>query len=96
MLDNGRPGFLLDPSCKGLRRGFNQTYQYRKLAGSDDVSSVGKSFDSHAHDGLQYGCLLLGSSEARRRRSEIAAEKKRRRMAARNDNGRYNPLRRHG
>ncbi|MBS1164222.1 MAG: hypothetical protein H6R00_247 [Proteobacteria bacterium] len=95
-LDNGRPGFLLDPSCKGLRRGFNQTYQYRKLAGSDDVSSVGKSFDSHIHDGLQYACLLLGSAEARRRRSEIAAEKKRRRMAGRNENGRYNPLRRHG
>ena len=77
-----------------LRRGFNQTYQYRKLAGSDDVSSVGKSFDSHIHDGLQYACLVLGSAEARRRRSEIAAEKRRRRATARNGNGRYNPLRR--
>lgn len=93
-LDGGRPGFLLDPSCKGLRRGFNQTYHFRAFRGSNELSTVEKSFDSHVHDGLQYAALLCGSSEARQRRSDIERAIRARREASRRDTERYSPMKR--
>jgi hypothetical protein len=93
-LDAGRPGFLLDPSCKGLRRGFNQTYHFRAFKGSNELSTVEKSFDSHVHDGLQYVALLCGSAVARQRRTDLEAERRIKRQAARGDGQRYSPLRR--
>lgn len=71
-VDGGLPGFLLDPSCKGLRRGFAQTYHFRDVQGTNDVGSVQKTFDSHVHDGLQYAAMECGTETARRSKSETA------------------------
>jgi hypothetical protein len=58
----GQPGFLLDPSCKMLRKGFNGGYRYERLR----VSGTSRFKDrpvkdkfSHIHDALQYGCLHM-------------------------------------
>jgi len=62
MID-GKPGFLLSPNCKVLRKGFQQKYKYRKLR-----TSTGERFTaepdklhpwSDIHDGLQYGAMYL-------------------------------------
>jgi hypothetical protein len=63
-LVDGRPGILLSPKCKKLRKGFSAGYHY-KLAqsGNGAVSSETphKNEFSHIHDALQY--LLLGGGE---------------------------------
>jgi hypothetical protein len=92
-LGPGRPGLLVDPRCKALRRGFNQTYHYRRTHGTNDLSSIVKTPDSHPHDAAQYGALQCGSQEARRRTSDIQASLRRRREESR-EAGRYNPLQR--
>lgn len=98
-LEGGRPGLIIcGPRCKGLRRGFNQTYHFRKVHGTDEIGSVKKAFDSHVHDGLQYAALQCGSTAARIRKSVADRARKKRLEEARKDRGkRYNPLsRRHG
>jgi hypothetical protein len=90
-LGPARPGLLLDPSCIVLRRGFQQTYHYRKTQGTNDLSSVAKTFDSHAHDGLQYAALRCGSDAARKRLSDLRREREARREKGQRS-GRYNPL----
>jgi hypothetical protein len=92
-LEAGAPGLLLDPSCKALRRGFNQTFHYRNIAGTNDRGSVAKTFDGHVHEALQYAALECGSAEAKRRGDEIARQRHQRREKAR-EATRYNPLRR--
>ena len=64
-LVDGKPGLLLSPSCKTLRKGFSSGYHYKSVktgngAQYHDVPS--KNEYSHPHDGLQY--LLLGGGEA--------------------------------
>lgn len=79
---DGRPGFLLSPRCRVLRKGFSGGYHYRPIR----ASVTGRSYDdkpvknefSHPHDALQY--LLLGGGEAdvvmqRVRRREPRAER---------------------
>ncbi|HQF30632.1 MAG TPA: hypothetical protein PLJ34_04215, partial [Hyphomicrobiales bacterium] len=90
-LDGGRPGFLLDPSCKGIRRGFLESYAFQKTRGTNDISSVRKSFDSHVHDAGQYCAMETGSARSRHRSSALAAERQARRQEG-NRGGRYNPL----
>lgn len=92
-VEGGLPGLIMDPSCKGLRRGFNQTYAFRNVAGTNDRGSVEKTFDSHAHDGLQYAALKWGTSAARLRRRTDERRREQRRKEAR-DAGRYNPHKR--
>lgn len=92
-VDGGLPGLIVDPSCKGLRRGFNQTYAFRNVAGTNDRGSVEKTFDSHGHDGLQYAGLKWGTSAARLRRRTDERRREERRKEARNA-GRYNPHKR--
>jgi hypothetical protein len=92
-LDGGAPGLLLDPSCKGLRRGFNQTFHWRRIVGTTDRGSIAKTLDGHVHEALQYGAMEAGSDGARVR----ADERKCARAAARetaSKSKRYNPLRR--
>ncbi|UZE47923.1 hypothetical protein ONR75_24105 [Rhodopseudomonas sp. P2A-2r] len=91
----GPPGrqYLLDPSCKGLLRGKRQTYQFRKLQGSNDLSSVKPSFDTHVADAEQYMALECGTDAARKRRTDISQA----RAKVREQNcsaKRYNPVRR--
>ena len=62
MID-GQPGFLIHPSCKVLRRGFNGKYAYRKVqvVGPDRYhEKPDKNEYSHPHDALQY--LALGAA----------------------------------
>lgn len=94
---DGQIGFLLDGTrCRQLRRGFNQTYTWRKIQGTAERSGIVKNPDSHPHDAGQYAALEVGQSHARKRRSAMAEERKRRREAARNpkERKRYNPLER--
>lgn len=63
-LSGGQPGFLVDPSCKMIRKGFNGGYRYERLR----VSGASRFRDrpikdkfSHIHDALQYGCLHMRS-----------------------------------
>jgi hypothetical protein len=90
-LENGVPGYLLDPSCKGLRRGKNQTFHFRAIQGSDDRGAIAKTFDGHVSEAEQYAYLEFGSAEAKRRTDEIAKERVKRRQEARRA-PRYNPF----
>lgn len=61
-LAGGEPGFLLDPSCKMLRKGFNGGYRYERLKTSGPAKFKDRPVKdkfSHIHDALQYGCLQL-------------------------------------
>jgi len=61
-LVDGQPGFLLSPTCRYLRRGFNGRYKFRRMQvpGEDLYSeSAIKNEVSHPHDALQY--VALGS-----------------------------------
>jgi len=90
-LGPGIPGVILDFSCKCLRRGFNQTFHYRRTHGSNDLSSIEKTPDSHPHDALQYACSKTGTAAARQRSSELERARQARRKEAR-EAPRYNPL----
>lgn len=59
-LIDGQPGFLLSPSCKVLRRGFNSKYCYVRVRGVNGDTyrdTPAKGDESHPHDALQYACL---------------------------------------
>ena len=57
----GRPGLLLDPSCKVLRRGFNNGYVIQRIRLSDGSGrwrdAPDKNDHSHAQDALQYAAV---------------------------------------
>lgn len=62
---DGKPGILISPTCKTLRKGFASGYHYRYIkssGGSQTHSEPNKNDFSHPHDALQY--LLLGGGEA--------------------------------
>jgi hypothetical protein len=90
-IGDGGTGYLLDPSCTGLIRGKRETYQFRTLQGSNDISSVKPSFDTHVADAEQYMAMECGTEAARRRRSELQSSRAKRRQKAR-EAGRYNPF----
>ena len=90
-IGDGGTGYLLDPSCTGLIRGKRETYQFRTLQGSNDISSVKPSFDTHVADAEQYMAIECGTEAARRRRSELQSSRAKRRQKAR-EAGRYNPF----
>jgi hypothetical protein len=60
-LNGGQPGFLLDPSCKQLRKGFNGKYRYERIraAGERYKDRPLKDEFSHPHDALQYLCMRI-------------------------------------
>lgn len=56
-LIDGEPGLLLSPRCKVLRSGFNATYRFRKVQGTERFDEQAEKNDaSHPHDALQYLC----------------------------------------
>ncbi len=64
---DGKAGFILDPSCLQLRKGFLNGYHYRRMQTSGEARyelSPSKNKYSHVHDALQY--MMLGSGEGRR------------------------------
>lgn len=56
-------GFLLDPSCSLIRKGFNGGYRYDRLQISGSTARYKdrpvKDKFSHPHDALQYLCLYM-------------------------------------
>ncbi|KPG01797.1 hypothetical protein IP86_03025 [Rhodopseudomonas sp. AAP120] len=82
-LGPARPGYLLDPSCTGLIRGKRQTYQFRKLRGSNELTSVMPTFDTHVADAEQYAMMECGSEAAKRRTTDMQRERDKRRERAR-------------
>jgi len=89
--ENGEPGLLLDPSCKTVRRGANETYHFRKIAGTDDLGGVAKTLDGHSCEATEYGAQLCGTALARRRVGERQRIRQQRRDQARKA-GRYDPM----
>jgi len=68
---DGEPGFLLDPSCTDLRKGFNGGYQFSRVqvSGEERYRDVpNKNRFSHPHDGLQY--LMLEADKGTRPRAD--------------------------
>lgn len=65
----GQPGFLLDPRCRMLRRGFMGGYQYRRMQTSREkyAEVPDKNEYSHPHDALQYDATRLFSATVRGR-----------------------------
>jgi hypothetical protein len=61
-LAGGEPAFLIDPSCKMTRKGFNGGYRYERLKTSGPAKFKDRPVKdkySHIHDALQYGCMQL-------------------------------------
>jgi hypothetical protein len=55
-LIDGKPGLLLSPTCKVLRKGFNSGYRYRRMhvSGERYADEPEKNQFSHVHDAAQY------------------------------------------
>ena len=62
----GLPGFMIDPRCKELIKGFEGGYSYRRIqvSGERYDDRPEKNRFSHIHDALQY--LMLGAGEGRK------------------------------
>ena len=64
----GRPGLVIDPRCKRLRKAFLGGYCYRRLqvGGSGDrfADKPDKTIYSHVAEGLQYACVGEGMESA--------------------------------
>lgn len=61
-LVDGKPGFILSPRCKLLRKGFNGGYRFRQLQVSGETrysDQADKNQYSHCHDALAYLALWL-------------------------------------
>lgn len=56
------PAFLLSPTCKNLRKGFNGAFMYERVQVVGEVrykDKPKKNIYSHVHEALQYGCLMV-------------------------------------
>jgi hypothetical protein len=66
-----KPGLLVSPVCRQLRRGFNNGYVFTKQKTTSGTAALKEKPDkgpcSHVHDALQYGVLWI-------RKSGIASE----------------------
>jgi hypothetical protein len=59
---SGKPGFLIHPRCKSLRKGFMGGYQYKRMSTSGFEKyqdKPDKNAFSHPHDALQYICTQI-------------------------------------
>lgn len=57
----GKPGFVMSPKCKQLRKGFMGGYCFRRLMVTTErfTNLPDKNKFSHPHDALQYICTIL-------------------------------------
>jgi hypothetical protein len=63
---DGKPGFILNPGCGRLRKGFNGGYHFDrgKTGNGTQFHEVpAKNMFSHPHDALQYGALYHGGAD---------------------------------
>lgn len=66
-LTDGEPAFLMDGSCRMLRKGFQAGYHYRRVQVTGETRYQDEAYKnkfSHPHDGLQYLCLEFVTVEA--------------------------------
>lgn len=71
-LIDGKPGFILDPSCRILRKAMIGAYQYRRIqvGGTERyIDKPDKNQYSHVADGLQYAVVGEGEGKALIRRA---------------------------
>lgn len=63
-MSDGYPAFIIDPSCKVVRKGFNGGYRYERVQVSGEMYKDRPAKDkfSHPHDGLQYLCMGVRGS----------------------------------
>ena len=57
---DGDPGFLMSPTCKVLRKGFNGAYKYERIQMAGEArfrDKPAKTMSSHIHEALQYGVM---------------------------------------
>lgn len=84
-----KPGLLLSPSCKVLRRGFNNGYVIQRVKLSNGTGrwkdEPNKTDESHAHDALQY--LAVGLAKKGDVLDEMDARQRHRRNAGRVEYG---------
>lgn len=68
MLADGKPGFLISPTCHTLVKGFVSGYHYRqmRIGGVENrfAAQPDKNIFSHPHDALQYAALKIAGSGA--------------------------------
>jgi hypothetical protein len=63
---DGKPGFMLNPTCGVLRKGFAGGYHFQKIAAGNSHTfheAPRKNQYSHPHDALQYGMLAIGGAD---------------------------------
>ena len=66
-MSDGKPAFLLDPSCKMLRRGFLGGYKFERVqvSGEERYRDIpAKNKFSHCHDGLQYLIMTVDTVQS--------------------------------
>ena len=82
---DGNAGFLIDPRCKELIKGFEGGYAYRRIqvSGERYDDRPEKNHFSHIHDALQY--LMLGAGEGRQVLNQCAMFQWQRAFNARTD-----------
>lgn len=82
----GQPGYVLDPKCRILRKGFNGRYKYRKMQIPDEdlyQEQPIKNAYSHPHDAKQYIALECMTDEERKRADDMRKRSQKRRRANR-------------
>ena len=72
----GLSGFLIDPRCRTLIKGFEGGYQYKRMqvSGERYADKPDKNHFSHVHDALQY--MMLGSGEGRSLMANLSMQTK--------------------
>jgi len=72
----GASGFLVDPRCRTLIKGFEGGYQYKRMqvSGERFDDKPEKNHFSHIHDALQY--LMMGAGEGRNILRNVSAPSK--------------------
>lgn len=74
-VDDARPGLLISPTCRNLRKGFNSEYCFKRRPSSggfaDEPDKTKRPY-ADLHDALQYGALDDGGYE------EVVGREKRR------------------
>jgi hypothetical protein len=76
-MSDGEPGFMLDPRCKILRKGFLGGYQFQRVQVAGDArykDQPNKNRYSHSHDGLQYLCDLAKNGTVKALNRRVATE----------------------
>ena len=74
---DGEPGFIIDPRCKTLRKGFLGGYQFERVQVSGDArykDTPKKNRYSHSHDGLQYLADLAKNGTVKAVNARVATE----------------------